>query len=289
MGLVGREIHYRHVTDDSIDHEDLRQEGRLGLWKAIQTFDVDRSYTDKKGKRCYFKFSTYACYWIKSFIGRFLEEQRLIHLPSSRQEKIIQISLAEGRFQHLYGRAPTLAELEEETGIPIKKIEDYLEYPRVLYSIDEPYSTKNTERTTTMGEMIADGSSTTYQKRLVDRDWLERLIGMLPTEERVVIENRFDWHERGEEKTYRQLGGTLGISFEAVRLRQNSALKKLKRYHRILNQIDENVLAEKTTVKLLLWAILLVLLGVMAPCILIPVLIVIGGLVAISRVIRDAA
>lgn len=52
--------------------DDLRQEARLGLVRAIQKFDPSRGV----------KFSTYAAYWIRSKIGRCISNQlTVIHVP----------------------------------------------------------------------------------------------------------------------------------------------------------------------------------------------------------------
>jgi RNA polymerase sigma factor (sigma-70 family) len=49
-----------------IRYEDLTQEGALGLLRAAETFDPDRGV----------RFGTYAVYWIRSKVQRFIEHQR---------------------------------------------------------------------------------------------------------------------------------------------------------------------------------------------------------------------
>ena len=61
--------------------DELIQEGNMGLMRAIERFDV----------RMGFKFATYATYWIRQAIERFLtEKSRNIHIPTSIYEKIMQ-------------------------------------------------------------------------------------------------------------------------------------------------------------------------------------------------------
>ena len=56
-----------------LDLLDLIQEGNLGLIKAMDNFDYRRGNV----------FATYAKYWIRNEISRFIQEQkRIIHLPS---------------------------------------------------------------------------------------------------------------------------------------------------------------------------------------------------------------
>lgn len=49
-----------------IRYEDLMQEGAMGLLRAAETFDPDRGV----------RFGTYAVYWIRSKVQRFIEHQR---------------------------------------------------------------------------------------------------------------------------------------------------------------------------------------------------------------------
>lgn len=49
-----------------IRYEDLTQEGAMGLLRAAETFDPDRGV----------RFGTYAVYWIRSKVQRFIEHQR---------------------------------------------------------------------------------------------------------------------------------------------------------------------------------------------------------------------
>jgi RNA polymerase sigma factor (sigma-70 family) len=65
LGLVVYVAKRFHRPGAFMEMEDLLQQGRLGLLKAIEKFDAHRR---SRGKAIC--FSTYACYWIKHMICR---------------------------------------------------------------------------------------------------------------------------------------------------------------------------------------------------------------------------
>ena len=59
----------------TIPLQDLVQEGSIGLMRAAQKFEWDKGY----------KFSTYACWWIKQAISRYLDDTQK-HIIISKLE-----------------------------------------------------------------------------------------------------------------------------------------------------------------------------------------------------------
>lgn len=64
--------------DGNIPQEDLIQEGNIGLVKAIQNYDLEKSD----------KFSTYAYYWIRQCLNRAVQKSSIIRIPYKKQEEI---------------------------------------------------------------------------------------------------------------------------------------------------------------------------------------------------------
>ena len=83
---------------------DLIQEGNQGLMTAAEKFDVDMG----------FKFSTYATWWIKQSISRYIDDNsRAIRIPIHRLEFIEKIKKMEKEYIDRYNNTPTLYDLAD--------------------------------------------------------------------------------------------------------------------------------------------------------------------------------
>lgn len=84
------------------EYEDLLQEAFLGLHTAVMKYDAKRGGD----------FSTYAFYWIKCRIIRYMQNKvSLIRIPANVRETIIHYKKAADGFEKKYGRKPTEEEL----------------------------------------------------------------------------------------------------------------------------------------------------------------------------------
>lgn len=72
-----------HCTRHSnVPYLDAIQAGSLGVLRAIAKFDLDRGI----------RFSTYATYWIRSFIQRECMSHRVVHVPCVAQHRGVEIT-----------------------------------------------------------------------------------------------------------------------------------------------------------------------------------------------------
>lgn len=94
--------------------DDLLQEGNIGLIKAVDRYDWRRG----------FKFSTYATWWIRQQVGRFVADKgKTIRLPAHVYEKTQRIAQAAHAFELRHGHAPTVEEIAARVELPVHKVE----------------------------------------------------------------------------------------------------------------------------------------------------------------------
>lgn len=214
--LVVREaLKYYFKGDNFLD---LINEGNKGLIEALRKFDLKREN----------RFFTYALWWVRSEIRRYLSKnQNIISLPDIFYNDYLNFKKAYFKMSKKLKRHPSEKELAEALQIPEKKVKVMLAVPDEIISLDKSISDDNSSSLTTF---LPDDSVVDPQDILIGssvRDLVREDIEKLTAREAEIIRLRFGF--QGEEpQKLREIAKQLKMSPEGVRRIEIKALAKMK-------------------------------------------------------------
>jgi RNA polymerase primary sigma factor len=209
----------RYRAAYSVERSELLQEGVVGLLRAIRRFDPTVETP----------FWAYASWWVREAMQQLVSEvSRPTVLSDRAQRTLARVREARRAYVQDYGREPSTAELRAASGLSREQLESILAAERPPRVLSEPLEVDG-GTAGTLGEQIADP---------VSGDEYERIIERLVTEQVGTLMDGLDDRERSilyahygvgcTSQTFREIGGSLGLSAERVRQIEERALDKLR-------------------------------------------------------------
>lgn len=204
-------------------HDDLVQEGRLGLVIAARRYDPSKSA----------RLATYASYWIRAcMMDLVVRTHGAVRVGTRRAERRIFFGLGRARRAlERSGVEATSEALAGELGVEVADLESMtarigtrdvsLDAPRALRDGDGPSLAASLQGDGPTPEDLLGDDEESRRRRLRFRDAL----ASLTPRERAIIEAR---HLVEEPPTLAELGERLGISRERVRQLEARAVARLR-------------------------------------------------------------
>jgi RNA polymerase primary sigma factor len=195
---------------------DIIQEGNIGLMRAADKYDYAKNV----------RFSTYAGWWIRQAITRFLsDKRRVIRLPHRKEELLRKVQWACHGLSQSLARRPRAAEIAGEIGVPPADVESVLGIAGGFIPLDAD----NGEDASALIDTYEDYTYSPERALMhqVSRDAVMEILNRLKDREKRVLMYRYQING-GECRTLKKISARMGLSPETVRQIELKALGKIR-------------------------------------------------------------
>ncbi|OON85802.1 hypothetical protein BXO88_10180 [Oribacterium sp. C9] len=222
-GLIMQIVrNYVNISNHTLSGEDLESVGKIGLIRAAKKYDPSFGT----------KFSTYAVYWIRDSIVKEIYNAGFgIRLSNHQLERIFKVQSVVRKYdlEHLEGTEMVHA-IMQDTGFSEEEVERCLRLSNIVLgttSLNRKIG-KDEDDASELGdlEMSQENVEDTVIEQELHQE-LYRSLNTLSDDERDTLVLRYGLYD-GKQHTLKEIAGLYSVSIEAIRQREQRALKKLR-------------------------------------------------------------
>ncbi|MDR0323674.1 MAG: RNA polymerase sigma factor RpoD/SigA [Treponema sp.] len=196
---------------------DIIQEGNMGLMHAATKFDFRKNV----------RFCTYASWWIRQFISRYIsKKRRIVRLPQRKEEALRKIQYAYHSLAQSLMHQPQSSDIAKELGVSVQDV-DFI----INMSADSlPFEQNIGDEESVSAMDIHEDYTYCPERNLMkknSKDGTMRILNKLKDKEKRILNYRYQLNGC-EHHTLREIGDKLDISPETVRQIEMRALKKIR-------------------------------------------------------------
>lgn len=197
---------------------DLIQEGNEGLMKAADKYDITKG----------FKFSTYATWWVRQAICRYLADHgRTIRIPVHMFEQVKKYIKVQTALNVELGREPNNQEIADAMNISLGKLEEIIEANNPIISLDTPVGSEDND--STLGYFLESKEKSAEDIQMSNdlRHSILMALDTLDEREANILRLRYGIAD-GSPRTLEEVGAIYNVTRERVRQIEAKALSKLR-------------------------------------------------------------
>lgn len=214
----------KRYTKPGVSLNDLVQEGNIGLMIAASKFNGDLDY----------KFSTYAVWWIKQRMTRYIaDNSRTVRIPVYMHDIIYKMNRTKKVLESQLNREVTKEELAEALNVSLEKLYQIEKYGTDAVSLETKVNREDGTDSSELGHFVEDENAQ-FEGKIIKDLYLNELSNtifngeVLNDREKLVLQYRYGFID-GEPRTLEECGKIFNLTRERVRQIEKNALKKLSK------------------------------------------------------------